>query len=268
METLSLPSRRHVVAASLRREWLSHRLNRFLHAHLGLVAVAGLLPLLTPDDGLARGAVWWILHAVLYAISLSALLLGHSSAQAEAEEFVWLLGQPRGVGPWLGGKLVALGTIAAGSAFLLGVPTGCAGGGSRELITTVTGAAALSVVAAFAGLATGFWIRDPVRGLIAVVGQWFVLLFGTDLLLLGLAGATWVQANPDAWVAPLMLNPFDAFRITVLFAVERAAFAGLNAGRLAGWWTAHSVLWLGAITAFWATVAALAAWRGANRRID
>lgn len=268
MDTVALPSRWSVVAASVRREWLSHRLNRFLHAHLTLVAVAGTLPLLTPDDGLARGAVWWILHAVLYAISLSTLLLGHSSAQAEAEEFVWLLGQPRGVGPWLGGKLLALGLIAAGSSALLAVPTLLASAGSPELATAVAGAAALSVVGAGAGLATGFWIRDPVRGLIAVVGLWFALLFGTDLLLLGIAGAPWIQDRPDAWVAPLMLNPFDAFRITVLFAVEHAAFAGLNAGRLAGWWTTHSLSWLGTITAFWALVAAFAAWRGANRRLD
>ncbi|HRP05657.1 MAG TPA: hypothetical protein PLV87_12160, partial [Opitutaceae bacterium] len=87
---VAIPAFADVAGAALRREWVSHRLNRFLHAHLLLILAAGLLPLLTPDGGLARGAAWWVLHAVLYAVSLSALLLGLSSAHAESEEFVWL----------------------------------------------------------------------------------------------------------------------------------------------------------------------------------
>src|SRR5690606_37001538 len=103
MNTCAIPSRITVVRAAAGRELLSHRLNRFLYAHLVLVAAAGLLPLFTPGDALARGAAWWLLHAVLYAVSLSALLLGLSSAHAESEEFAWLLGQPAGVGPWVAG---------------------------------------------------------------------------------------------------------------------------------------------------------------------
>ena len=44
-----------------------------------------------------------------------------------------------------------------------------------------------SIVCALAGLALGFWIRVSVRGLIAAVAAWFILLFGTDLLLLAIA---------------------------------------------------------------------------------
>ena len=38
-EIPSLPSVRGVVGAALRREWLSHRLNRFLYSHVALVLV-------------------------------------------------------------------------------------------------------------------------------------------------------------------------------------------------------------------------------------
>ena len=94
------------------------------------------------------------------------------------------------------------------------------------------------------GLAVGFWVRDPVRGLLAALGVWFALLFGTDLLLLAVSGAPWVHERPGLWVALLMGNPLDAFRITVLFSVEQAAFAGLDAGGLVRWWLAHGWVWL------------------------
>ncbi len=268
MNTLALPSRRGVACAALRREWLSHRLNRFLYAHLALVLTAGALPLLTPGDALARGAAWWLLHAVLYAVSLSSLLLGLSSAHAEADEFVWLLGQPAGVGPWLGGKALALIVLTGASSALLGLPTLLMGGGSPELMLATAGAAGVAVVCSLAGLAVGFWIRDSVRGLIAAVAMWLVLLFGMDILLLALAGAPAVQANPDWWIVALMLNPFDAYRVTVLFAVERAAFSGLNAGWLAGWWATNAPLWLAVLTFVWSGLALLAAWLGARRRVD
>lgn len=268
MNSRPLPSFFAVARAAAGREVLSHRLNRFLHAYVLLVLTAGLLPLLTPGDALARGAAWWLLHAVLYAISLSALLLGLSSAHAEADEFTWLLGQPAGVEPWLTGKAVALTALVMLASTLLSVPTVCAGGGSHELWLATAGAAGVSAVCALVGLALGFWIRDSVRGLIAAVAVWFVLLFGTDLLLLAMAGAPSIQQNPDFWVGALMANPLDAYRVTVLFSVERAAFSGIEAGRLTGWWVAHASAWLAVVFTLWATGSAGAAWLGVRRRTD
>jgi len=268
MSTATAATCNVIALAAARREWLSHRLNRFLYAHLALVLVAGFLPLMSGPDALMSGANWWLLHAVLYAVSLSAFLLGLSSAHAESEEFVWLLGQPAGVGPWLLGKAAALVILAAASAGLLGLPSALAGAASPELALTTGGAAGVAIFCAVAGLATGFWIRDSVRGLIAVVGLWLLLLFGTDLLLLALAGAPVVQKHSDVWVAALMLNPLDAFRVMVLFAVERAAFSGLQAGTLAGWWANHAPAWLAILTTAWSSLALAIAWRGARRPLD
>lgn len=268
MNVLTPPSRFIVARASASREFLSHRLNRFLYAHVALVGLAGLLPLFTPGEALARGAAWWLLHAVLYAISLSAFLLGLSSAHAEAEEFAWLLGQPGGVGPWLAGKAVALTALLGVSSALLALPTALAGGGSKALLIAAAGAAGVSGVCGLAGLAIGFWIRDPVRGLIAAIAAWLAFLFGTDLVLLAVAGAPFSQRYPDLWVASLMANPLDAFRVTILFSVERAAFSELNAGRLASWWVANAPLWLAIIFMMWASGSTVAAWLGARRRID
>jgi ABC-2 type transport system permease protein/Cu-processing system permease protein len=65
-----------------------------------------------------------------------------------------------------------------------------------------------------------------------------------------------------------MANPLDAFRVTILFSVERAAFSGLNAGRLAGWWVGHAPLWLAIVFTLWAGGSSVAAWLGARRRLD
>lgn len=106
------------------------------------------------------------------------------------------------------------------------------------------------------------------RGLLGAMGVWFALLFGTDLLLLAVAGAPWIHARPGLWVAALMGNPLDAFRITVLFSVEQAAFAGLDAGGVVRWWIAHGWVWLTALILIWSAGGFLAGLAGAQRRLD
>lgn len=267
-EVHMLPNVKGVMGAALRREWLSHRLNRFLHAHIALVLVIGALPLLTAGDGFSRGAAWWLLHGVLYAVSLSTLLLGLSSAHAEVEEHVWIMGQPGGIGAWLTGKAAGLAMLSGGSTALIGGPVLAMGGASGELAVATSGAVGVAVVCALVGFALGFWVRDGVRGLIAAVGVWFAMLFGVDLLLLGVAGSPWVQAHPDAWIALLMANPLDAFRITVMFSVERAAFSGLGAGSLTNWWAANAGGWLGGLCLAWVAIGGVVAWLGLRRRSD
>ena len=87
-------------------------------------------------------------------------------------------------------------------------------------------------------------------------------------MLLSVAGAPWVQANPDVWIALLMADPLDAFRITVLFSVERAAFSGLGGGSLTTWWSSHSAMWLGVLCCFHGVIAGLLAWAAMRRRTD
>jgi hypothetical protein len=108
-------SARAAVAAASRRELAANRVNRFLHVHLALAAAAGLLPLFTPGHA-AAAAPMWVLHGVLYCLSLSALLLGLSSAHGEADEFPLLFAQPAPRWAWLLGKAVALTLVLGGAA--------------------------------------------------------------------------------------------------------------------------------------------------------
>ena len=65
-----------------------------------------------------------------------------------------------------------------------------------------------------------------------------------------------------------MGNPLDAFRITVLFNVEQAAFAGLDAGALVRWWLAHGWLWLTLLLLVWTAGSFVIGLVGARRRLD
>jgi Cu-processing system permease protein len=258
---------RGALTAAFLREITAQRLSRFLHVHLVLALAAGSLPLLTPADA-AGAAPWWVLQAVLYCLSLSAMLLGLSSAHGEADEFALLFSQPAPRWAWLLGKAAGLAVLLLPAALLLVVPAALAGGITRPLVTLAVAAAGVSLALAAVGLGLGFWVRDGVRGLLATLAAWFVLLFGTDLLLLALAGAPWLHANPSAWVLPLMLNPLDALRVTVLFAIEQTATTGMDAGLLATWWIEHAGLWLGVLLTAWCLGGLAASLAGARRSLD
>jgi hypothetical protein len=259
----------HVAAfrAALTRELLANRLSRFLHVHLLLATTAGLLPLFTPTDA-ATAAPWWVLQAVLYCLSLSALLLGLNSAHGEADEYPMLFSQPTSRGAWLAGKTAGLSALVVPSAVLLVAPAALMGGFTAGLGAMAAAAAGLSVAMAAAGLALGFWIRDHVRGLLAALAVWFVLLFGSDILLLAIAGAPWVQARPGLWVVVLMLNPLDALRVTALFGIQGAAPPGLDSTGLIRWWLAHSGAWLALLLAGWTAGGLLTGLAGARRSVD
>ena len=258
---------RAAVAAACLRELAANRVNRFLHVHLALAASAGLLPMFTPDD-VAGAAPLWVLHAVLYCLSLSALLLGLSSAHGEADEFALLFTQPAPRWAWLLGKAAGLSVVLVPASILLVLPAALGGGLTPGLAGLAAAASGITLALAAIGLAVGFWVRDPVRSLLTALGAWFVLLFGTDLLLLALSGAPWLQQRQDLWVVLLMANPLDALRITVIFDVEHAAFAGLDGGGLVAWWLAHGWGWLALVVTLWTTAGFTTGLAGARRRLD
>lgn len=252
--------------ATLGREFLSYRINRFLYLHVGLMLAIGVLALLAPPEAASPATAWWILNGVIYVASLSALLLGLSSAQAEADEFATLFTQPLPLCSWVAGKSAGLFAVAVPAAALLVVPTWVAAGWSGLLLIAAAAAAAVSVLLAWIGLAIGFWVHDPVRGLIAALATWCVLLFGADLLLIAIGGAGWIHDQPAPWVATLMASPLDSYRVTLLFVTERAAFSGAKLHPLTQWWVEHAGLWLAICLGGWCAAALLLAQAGAERR--
>jgi hypothetical protein len=255
------------IDAAVRREAAEQRLNRFLHVHLTLCASAGLLPLFTPDAA-GQAAPAWVLQAVLYCLSLSALLLGLSAAHGDAEEFPLLFTQPVSREAWLAGKSVALAALLVPASALTVVPAALLDGLTPALALVGAAAAAVCLTLALLGLAVGFWVRDHVRGLLLALGAWFMLLFGVDLLLLALSGSTWAQQHSDAWALPLMLNPLSALRVTMVFAIEQTAPASIGAGPLVLWWLAHLGLWLAGMLAAWIVAMFGLSAAGARSRLD
>src|SRR5690606_34460053 len=150
---------RAALAATFQRELTAHRLHRFLLVHLAIAATAGFLPLFTPTE-LTSAAPWWLLQAVLYALSLSALLLGLSSAHGEADEFPMLFTQPVSRSAWMLGKAAGLAAVLVPAALLLVAPVALAGGLTSSLTAVAVAAAGVTLALAAIGLALGFWVRD------------------------------------------------------------------------------------------------------------
>jgi Cu-processing system permease protein len=255
------------IDAAVRRELAEQRLNRFLHVHMTLCGVTGLLPLFTPD-AVDRSAPAWVLQAVLYCLSLSSLLLGLSAAHGDADEFPVLFTQPIGRATWLAGKSLALGALIVPASILTVAPAALTSGVTSILLAVCAAAAGVCVSLALLGLAVGFWVRDHVRGLLLALGMWFALLFGTDLLLLAVSGSTWVQRHADIWALPMMINPLSALRVTMLFAMERTAPISVGAGPLVAWWLQHTGVWLACVTAAWTAGMFAFSAAGARRRLD
>jgi hypothetical protein len=253
--------------AAFPRELAANRLSRFLHVHVSFSLIAGLLPLFTSNEA-ADAAPWWALQTVLYCLSLSSVLIGLNSAHGESDEFPMIFTQPAPRWAWLLGKGAGLAAVLLPSALLLIAPAAIVGGLTMALGAVAAASAGLTLALASFGLAIGFWVRDHVRGLLAALGAWFVLLMGTDLVLLSAAGAEWIHRYPAIWIAPLMINPLDALRVTVLFAIENVAPAGLDSGALAGWWIAHAGRWLAALLLAWTAAGFAAGLAGARRRLD
>ena len=256
-----------ILNAVLRREIAEHRLNRFLHVHLSLCAIAGLLPLFTPDAA-ERSAAAWVLQSVLYCLSLSSLLLGLSAAHGDAEEFPLLFTQPVDRSTWLAGKAGAIAALLWPASILLIAPAALTGGVTASLLFVGAAAAGVSISLAMLGLAIGFWVRDQVRGLLLALGVWFALLFGMDLLLLALAGWPWIHRHATIWVLPSMLNPLSTLRVTMMFTLEATAPAGIGSGALAGWWLNHGGLWLATMLSAWTAVGFGLGVAGARRGCD
>ncbi len=254
-------------SATVAREFLSYRINRFLYLHLALMLTIGVLALLAPPDAAAPGAAWWVLNGVIYVATLSSLLLGLSSAQAEADEFGLLFTQPLRMSSWVAGKCIGLFAAVVPAAALLVVPTWVGAGPAMLLLGAGAAAGAVSLLFAWLGLAIGLWFQDAVRGLIVALATWCVLLFGADLVLILIAGAEWVQAARAPWVGVLMLSPLDAYRVTLLFVLERAAFSGADLHPLTTWWLDHAVLWLILCLSGWCALAVGVSVLAARRRV-
>jgi ABC-2 type transport system permease protein/Cu-processing system permease protein len=259
-------SARAVMAATVVREFVSYRLNLFLYAHAALMLAVGVLALLAPPTAAVAGTSWWVLNGVVYIGSLSALLFGLSSAQAEADELSQMLAQPIETGWWILGKCTGLFCVLAPSALLLVLPTILFAGGSPLLAIGAAAAAGVCVLFSWCGLALGLWVTNPVRGLLSALALWCVLLFAADFALMLTGGATWVHENPAPWIAVLMASPLDAYRVMLLFTLERAAFSGAELHPLTRWWVAHPAAWVALCLSAWSAMALLLAMRAAARR--
>jgi Cu-processing system permease protein len=246
--------------AVLLREFRAALINRFFQIFATLSLLGGVCAVIFSED--ASAAVFFLLQLALYLVSLFALLAGVSSAQAEREEWEFMFSQPVPRAAYVVGKFVSYLLIFAAVLALLFLPALLGGSalqgiGFLYLQTWLLAASFLAL-----GLAAGFFARDRAQALIAGMTAWLLLLFGFDFIALFAARWDFVQKIPDLWVALLMLNPLDAFRINALFALEQIPAEAANKTPLAGWWIAHAAIWFGAIALIWsATMIALSGLR-------
>ena len=246
--------------ALLAREFRAALINRYFQVFCVLSLLGGLAAILFSEDENATG--FFVLQIALYFVSLFALLAGISSAQGEREEWPMLFTQPVPRPAYVIGKFLALCSIFGAVLLLLFLPALIAGSAVRELVllygqTLLLAAAFLSL-----GLAAGFFAHDRAQALIIGVSAWLFLLVGVDLLALFAARWPVFQSVTDLWVAVLMLNPLDAFRIEALFSLQQIPAEAANKTPLANWWIEHAAVWFALISILWS--AALIAIAGAR----
>jgi ABC-type transport system involved in multi-copper enzyme maturation permease subunit len=231
------------------RELHAALLNRYFQVFSALALLGGISAAVFAED--ANASAFFVLQIALYFVSLFAVLVGVSSARAESEEWPMLFTQPVPRAAYPIGKFCALWAIFSGVLLLLFVPAVFAGAAWSRIATLYFQTLGLAAAFGSVGLCAGFLARDRVQGLIFGVSAWLLLLFGVDLIALFAARWPLMQKTPDLWVAALMLNPLDAFRIQALFAMEQIPAEAANKTPLASWWIAHASAWFPIIACIW-----------------
>jgi ABC-type transport system involved in multi-copper enzyme maturation permease subunit len=245
------------------REFRLALINRHFHVLSALALAGGIAAALFSEDANATG--FFHLQIALYFVSLFALLAGVGSAQSERDEWQLLFSQPLPRPFYVIGKFFALVSIFAGVLLLLFLPPLFSGARAAALAQLYLQTLLLAGAFLACGLAAGYFAHDRAQALILGVSGWLLLLFGIDLLALFAARWSGIQQVPDLWVALLMLNPLDSFRIEALFALEQIPAEAANKTALAGWWTAHAGIWFAAIAVFWSAAMLSAASFRMNR---
>jgi Cu-processing system permease protein len=242
------------------REFRAALINRYFQVFSGLGLIGGIAAAVFSED--AHATAFFYLQIGLYFVSLFALLAGVGSAQAEREEWQLLFTQPLPRPAYAVGKFCALLSIFGLVLVLMFVPGLFVGLPARTLGALYFEMWLLAGAFLACGLAAGYLAHDRAHALIVGVSGWLLLLFGLDLVALFAARWSAIQNVPDIWLALLMLNPLDSFRINALFALQQIPAEAANKTPLANWWIAHAGFWFATIAAMWsATLIALAGLR-------
>jgi ABC-type transport system involved in multi-copper enzyme maturation permease subunit len=245
------------------REFRAALINRYFQVFCALALVGGIAAAIFSED--ANATAFFHLQIGLYFVSLFALLAGVGSAQAEREEWQLLFTQPLPRTAYVIGKFCALLSIFSAVLVLMFVPGFFVGSAVGTLAPLYFKTLLLASAFLACGLAAGYFAHDRAQALIVGVSAWLLLLFGLDLVALFAARWSAIQNLPDLWVALLMLNPLDSFRINALFALQQIPAEAANKTPLASWWIAHAGVWFAAVAALWsATLIALAGLRLKN----
>ncbi len=235
--------------AVLIREFRSARLNRYFQVFAALALLGGLSAAAFSEG--PEASVFFLLQLVLYLVPLFALLVGVTAARAEQEEWAMLFSQPVPRSAFVVGKFAALAAMFAVVLLPLFLPALVTGSPWRGLAQLAWQSLALAGCFGGLGLWAGFAARDGVQALMLGLGLWLLLLCGLDLLALFAAHWPAMQRFPDVWVAGLMLNPLDAFRIHALFSLEQIPAEAAGKSPLTQWWLGHPGTWFGLLCVGW-----------------
>src|SRR5215472_11869889 len=241
-----------MVRALFGREFRAALINLYFQVFCALGLMGGIAAAIFGEDANAT-AVFYVQIAI-YFVSLFALLAGVGSAQAEREEWQLLFTQPLPRAACVVGKFCALLSMFGGVLLLMFVPGLVAGSAIHALASLYFETFLLAATFLACGLAAGYLAHDRAQGLIVGVSAWLLLLFGLDLLALFAARWSAIQNLPDLWVALLMFNPLDSFRINALFALQQIPAEAANKTPLASWWIAHASVWFIAIAVVWSVM--------------
>lgn len=231
-------------------------LNRLILTFCGIALIAGSIPAFG-DRGrdLTQTALFALLQAGLYLFPLFAILIGAGSAQNENEENALLMSQPIRRGVRILGKFAALWlliAIAGGLLIMSAALIGCSLGALGFLWSYVV---AIGGVFVALGLAVGFTVGDRVKAHMVSLCLWLFLLIGLNILSLLAARLSLVQTWPETWLLILMLNPLDAFRVSIMLTLNRIPFDLQTTPALGRFWFGNLSLWFGILCSTWITAA-------------